>query len=41
VARFRVHARRAGLADVTLQGNHVRFGPVDLPESGQLRLRRL
>jgi transcription-repair coupling factor (superfamily II helicase) len=41
VARFRLLARRAGLTDVTLQGNHVRFGPVDLPESGQLRLKRL
>ncbi|HET9655505.1 MAG TPA: transcription-repair coupling factor, partial [Kineosporiaceae bacterium] len=41
VARFRLLARRAGLTDVTLQGNHVRFGPVELPESGQLRLKRL
>lgn len=41
VAGFRLLARRAGLTDVTLQGNHVRFGPVDLPESGQLRLKRL
>ena len=41
VARFRLLARKAGLSDVTLQGNHVRFGPVDLPESGQLRLKRL
>jgi transcription-repair coupling factor (superfamily II helicase) len=41
VARFRLLARRAGLTDVTLQGNHVRFGTVDLPESGQLRLKRL
>jgi transcription-repair coupling factor (superfamily II helicase) len=41
VARFRLQARKAGLTDVTLQGNHVRFGPVELPESGQLRLKRL
>jgi transcription-repair coupling factor (superfamily II helicase) len=41
VARFRVHARRAGLTEVTLQGNHVRFGPVELPDSGQMRLTRL
>jgi transcription-repair coupling factor (superfamily II helicase) len=34
VATFRAHARRAGLTDVTLQGSLVRFGPVDLPESG-------
>lgn len=41
VAKFRAHVRKAGLADVTLQGNFVRFGPVDLPESQQLRLQRL
>ncbi len=41
VADFRNHARRAGLSDVTAQGKHVRFAPVDLPESAQLRLRRL
>ncbi|MFJ8738816.1 transcription-repair coupling factor [Embleya sp. NPDC127516] len=41
VARFRAHVRGAGVADVTLQGNFVRFGPVDLRESQQLRLQRL
>ncbi|QAY61970.1 transcription-repair coupling factor [Xylanimonas allomyrinae] len=41
VADFRNHARRAGLTDVTAQGKHVRFAPVDLPESAQLRLKRL
>jgi transcription-repair coupling factor (superfamily II helicase) len=41
VARFRAHVRGAGLTDVTLQGNFVRFGPVDLRESQQLRLQRL
>jgi transcription-repair coupling factor (superfamily II helicase) len=41
VARFRALARRAGLSDVTVQGNHVRFGPVQLAESQQLRLTRL
>ncbi len=41
VADFRNHARRAGLTDVTAQGKYVRFAPVDLPESAQLRLRRL
>lgn len=41
VARFRLLARRAGLTDVGLQGNQVRFGPVDLPDSGQMRLKRL
>jgi transcription-repair coupling factor (superfamily II helicase) len=41
VARLRTVARQAGVADISVQGNHVRFGPVDLPESGQLRLQRL
>ena len=41
VARFRMLAREVGLSDVTLQGNHVRFAPVELPESAQLRLNRV
>ncbi|MGW7683615.1 transcription-repair coupling factor [Kribbella sp. NPDC054772] len=41
VAKFRNHARRAGLHDVTLQGNMIRFGPVELPDSKVLRLNRL
>lgn len=41
VARLRTVARQAGVADVSVQGNYVRFGPVDLPESAQLRLQRL
>jgi transcription-repair coupling factor (superfamily II helicase) len=41
VARLRIKARRAGLTEITLQGNQVRFGPVDLPDSAQLRLKRL
>jgi len=41
VARFRAHARHAGLTDVNLQGNYVRFAPVSLRESQQLRLQRL
>ncbi|GAA2421935.1 transcription-repair coupling factor [Actinomadura vinacea] len=41
VARFRVRARKAGLTEVTLQGNFVKFSPVDLPESRQVRLQRL
>ncbi|BDZ42749.1 transcription-repair-coupling factor [Paraoerskovia sediminicola] len=41
VASFRNHARAAGLADVTAQGKHIRFGPVDLLESAELRLKRL
>jgi len=41
VARFRVLARSAGLTDVVLQGTQIRFAPVELRESQQLRLRRL
>ncbi|MDM7830700.1 transcription-repair coupling factor [Cellulomonas edaphi] len=41
VAQFRQHIRTAGLTDVTAQGKFVRFAPVDLPESAQLRLKRL
>jgi transcription-repair coupling factor (superfamily II helicase) len=41
VAGFRNHARNAGLTDVTAQGKYVRFAPVNLPESAQLRLKRL
>jgi transcription-repair coupling factor (superfamily II helicase) len=41
VARLRFAARRVGLTDITLQGNHVRFVPVDLPDSRQVRLARL
>jgi transcription-repair coupling factor (superfamily II helicase) len=40
VARFRLLARSYGLTDVSLQGRHVRFGPVALLDSRQLRLRR-
>jgi transcription-repair coupling factor (superfamily II helicase) len=41
VARFRLLARSYGLTDVSLQGRHVRFSPLPLPDSKQLRLRRL
>ena len=41
VAKFRNHARVAGLHDVTLQGNLIRFGPVELPDSKVMRLNRL
>nr|BFF20418.1 hypothetical protein GCM10025730_39390 [Promicromonospora thailandica] len=41
VADFRNHVRKAGLTDVTAQGKFVRFAPVNLPESAQLRLKRL
>ncbi|WP_168928668.1 transcription-repair coupling factor [Sinomonas albida] len=41
VARFRVRARAAGLTDVALQGNMVRFSPADLAESKVMRLTRM
>jgi transcription-repair coupling factor (superfamily II helicase) len=41
VAGLRSLARRAGLTDITLQGNFVRFAPVQLPESRQVRAQRL
>lgn len=41
VAEFRQHVRNSGLSDVTAQGKFIRFAPVDLPESAQLRLKRL
>jgi len=41
VARFRLLARTAGLTDITLQGNLVRFAPVSLRDSQEMRLRRL
>ncbi len=41
VARFRLLARSHGLSDVSLQGRHIRFSPMPLPDSKQLRLKRL
>jgi transcription-repair coupling factor (superfamily II helicase) len=41
VARFRAYLRAAGLTEVALQGGSVRFSPVSLRESQQLRLQRL
>ncbi len=42
VARFRVRARAAGLTDVALQGNFVKFAPAaELPESRVMRLQRM
>jgi transcription-repair coupling factor (superfamily II helicase) len=41
VARLRAKARHAGLTDITMQGNHIRFAPADLPESRQVRVQRL
>ncbi|WP_426976599.1 transcription-repair coupling factor [Pseudarthrobacter sp. O4] len=41
VARFRVGAREAGLSDVALQGNFIKFSPAELPESKLMRLTRM
>ncbi|MGW7437482.1 transcription-repair coupling factor [Streptomyces sp. NPDC054849] len=41
VAGLRMLARACGVGDITLQGNNVRFGPVELRESQELRLKRL
>src|SRR6185312_1389562 len=41
VAAFRQRCRTQGVAEVALAGNNVRIGPVELPDSAQLRLRRL
>ncbi len=41
VARLRTVARAGGIADISVQGNHVRFGPLELRESQELRLQRL
>jgi transcription-repair coupling factor (superfamily II helicase) len=41
VARFRLFARAYGLREVALQGKHIRFAPLSLPDSRQLRLKRL
>jgi transcription-repair coupling factor (superfamily II helicase) len=40
VARFRLLLRSYGLTDVSLQGRHIRFAPLTLPDSKQLRLKR-
>ena len=41
VARLRIVARQAKVADISVQGKTIRFGPVELRESQQLRLMRL
>jgi transcription-repair coupling factor (superfamily II helicase) len=41
VAGLRLLARACGVSDITLQGSNVRFGPVELRESQELRLKRL
>ncbi|WP_127360056.1 transcription-repair coupling factor [Actinacidiphila soli] len=41
VAGLRLLARKVGVSDITLQGNNVRFSPVEPRESQELRLSRL
>jgi transcription-repair coupling factor (superfamily II helicase) len=41
VARLRAEARRAGLTDITQQGSYIRFSPVSLPDSREVRVQRL
>ncbi|HPB72379.1 MAG TPA: transcription-repair coupling factor, partial [Phycicoccus sp.] len=41
VARLRTVARAAGIGDIAVQGNFIRFGPLELRESQTLRLQRL
>ena len=41
VASFRVHSRRYGLTEVGVQGNAIRFAPLQLRESQTMRLQRL
>jgi transcription-repair coupling factor (superfamily II helicase) len=41
VTSFRIKARTFGLEEVATQGNFVRFAPVELPDSRQVRLARL
>ncbi|MTD54815.1 transcription-repair coupling factor [Amycolatopsis pithecellobii] len=41
VARFRHACRAAGVTEVTMQGNTIRFSPLALPDSKQIRLKRL
>ncbi len=41
VARLRAVARTAGLTDIAVQGTRIKFAPVDLPDSRQVRLQRL
>ncbi|MGC0142774.1 transcription-repair coupling factor [Pseudactinotalea sp. Z1732] len=41
VAGLRIKARAAGLAEITAQGKFLRFAPVQLADSAQVRLKRL
>jgi transcription-repair coupling factor (superfamily II helicase) len=41
VARFRAHARAHGITEISLQGRSIRFAPVSLRDSQELRMQRL
>ncbi len=41
VAAFRLHARRYGVHEIALQGRSIRFAPMDLRDSQELRIKRL
>ncbi|MCI4011437.1 transcription-repair coupling factor [Brevibacterium sp. ZH18] len=41
VARLRIRAKASGVNDIVVQGNFVRFGPLELADSQLVRLKRL
>ncbi|WP_193081342.1 transcription-repair coupling factor [Brevibacterium aurantiacum] len=41
VARLRIRAKASGINDIVVQGNFVRFGPLELEDSQVVRLKRL
>ncbi|MCL1800722.1 MAG: transcription-repair coupling factor, partial [Promicromonosporaceae bacterium] len=41
IASLRNHARETGITDIAAQGKFIRLAPVELPESAQMRLKRL
>jgi transcription-repair coupling factor (superfamily II helicase) len=41
VARFRQLCRSLGLAEVAVAGTMIRIGPLDLPDSKQMRFKRM
>ncbi|MCQ9352649.1 transcription-repair coupling factor [Corynebacterium sp. 153RC1] len=41
VARLRLAARAAGISDIGVQGTRIKIHPVELPDSKQVRLKRL
>ena len=41
VSRLRRTAQKAGLSEVVVMGQNLRLAPADLPDSRQIRLRRM